>query len=390
MRSLTPAYDLPGTRPYGDRHLALMFDGRNDNLKRAGLIAFGARSSIPARAIESMLDRLVELARPFVSRVKEIGLDVRLTKLLAELIKTRLADLEADRRPAFEHHRPGAKRNRLRSSSSPARRRAMGLRSTAALAVISLLAAGCTATRTQVQMDREPSTFRSPVMQTEMAKVVDKAVQGQDFAALSGKTAVVEVNGLFPQTSTDLLAFVKTAIEAKASQQGVRVVAAVPCTPTGAVGALSPSSEAVTPLCIPTTLPDYRIVVSVEVGGVERTVRRELRVGKLIGQLAITGAVPLTALALGVVFIGAFIYFAPVAAAFLVAGAAWMILSPPTEDFVRLRSKAQLLVHRLPREGGGISVRSDGGHSDIELRPDDSEGFEAEDPIPTRVFQFRH
>ena len=266
----------------------------------------------------------------------------------------------------------------------------MSLRSMAMLGVISFVAFGCTATRTQVQMDREPSTFRSPVMQAELAKVVDKAVQGQDFALLSGKTAIVEVNGLFPQTHTDLLAFVRTAIEAKASQQGVKVVAAVPCTPTGAVGALSPSSEAVTPLCLPTTLPDYRIIVSVEVGGVEKTVRRELKVGKLIGQLAVTGAVPLTALALGIVFTGAFFYFAPVAAAFLVGGAIWMILSPPTEDFVRLRSKTQLLVHRLPREGGGFSVRSDGGHSDIELRPDDSDGFEAEEPIPTRVFQFRH
>ncbi len=266
----------------------------------------------------------------------------------------------------------------------------MLLRSTVLLGTICLLVTGCTATRTQVQMDREPSTFRSTVMQGQMAKVVETAVLKQDFSALAGKTAVVEVNGLFPQTNTDMLAFVRTAIEARASQQGVKILAGVPCTPTGAVGALSPSSEAVTPLCLPTVLPDYRLVVSVEVGGVEKSVRRELQVGKLIAQVLVMGALPLTAIAVGLVFSGAFFYFLPFAGVALVTGAAWMIISPPTEDFVRLRSKAQLLVHRIPREGGGTTVRSDGGNSDLELRPGDTDGFEAEEPIPTRVFQFRH
>lgn len=91
---LTPAYDLLSTRPYGDRHLALQIDGRDDNLKRAGVVDFGRRQSIPLRALEAMLDRLTTLARPFLAKVSQIGLPAAQTKTLVELMKKRLADLE--------------------------------------------------------------------------------------------------------------------------------------------------------------------------------------------------------------------------------------------------------------------------------------------------------
>src|SRR5687767_6291242 len=68
---------------------------------------------------------------------------------------------------------------------------AMTPRSLSLLGVLLFLGTGCTVTKTQVQMDRERSTFRSPVMQWHMAKVVDEAVRRQDFSALSGHTAVV-------------------------------------------------------------------------------------------------------------------------------------------------------------------------------------------------------
>ncbi len=91
---LSPLYDVLSTRPYLDLHLALKIEGRDDNLKRAHLIDFGRRFNLPARAIASRLDRMIGLAAPFIARVKEIGFEPRTTKLLIDLMKRRLADLQ--------------------------------------------------------------------------------------------------------------------------------------------------------------------------------------------------------------------------------------------------------------------------------------------------------
>lgn len=94
LLSLTPAYDLLSARPYKDLKLALKFEGRDDNVKRRHFIEFGARFQVSARAVEARLDRLVARAKPFISRVKELGYDARLTKQLADLMKKRLDDLK--------------------------------------------------------------------------------------------------------------------------------------------------------------------------------------------------------------------------------------------------------------------------------------------------------
>lgn len=90
---LSPAYDLLSSRPYGDRKLALKFEGRDDNVKRKDLLAFAERFGVPPRAVENRLDRLLAQASPFIPRVKELGYDARLTAQVVELMKKRLADL---------------------------------------------------------------------------------------------------------------------------------------------------------------------------------------------------------------------------------------------------------------------------------------------------------
>ncbi len=92
---LSPAYDLLSSRPYKDLKLALKFEGRDDNLKRRDFIEFGKRFGVLQPAVESRLDRLVARAAPFLTRVKEIGFDARLTKQLVDLMKKRLAALTA-------------------------------------------------------------------------------------------------------------------------------------------------------------------------------------------------------------------------------------------------------------------------------------------------------
>lgn len=91
---LSPAYDLLSTRPYKDLKLALKFEGRDDNVKRAHFIEFGRRVGVARKAVEARLDRIVSRATPFIARVGEIGLDPRNTRLLSDLMKKRRAELK--------------------------------------------------------------------------------------------------------------------------------------------------------------------------------------------------------------------------------------------------------------------------------------------------------
>jgi serine/threonine-protein kinase HipA len=91
---LTPAYDVLSTLPYGDTHMALKLDGKDDNLRRTSFASFGERHGVRKAAVTAMLDEIVENARPFLSRLGEIGFDAKKTKHLERVIRKRLGDLE--------------------------------------------------------------------------------------------------------------------------------------------------------------------------------------------------------------------------------------------------------------------------------------------------------
>ncbi|MCP3165839.1 type II toxin-antitoxin system HipA family toxin [Myxococcus qinghaiensis] len=93
---LSPAYDLLTTRPYGDTRMALKFEGRDDNLKRAHFLAFGTRFGVKEGALVKQLDKLCAAATPWLERLDEIGFDERETRLLRETMKKRLQDLADD------------------------------------------------------------------------------------------------------------------------------------------------------------------------------------------------------------------------------------------------------------------------------------------------------
>ena len=56
----SPCYDILCTSIYGDEKMALMLDGKNENLKQKNFIDFGIRYNVPALTIESMLNKLVK------------------------------------------------------------------------------------------------------------------------------------------------------------------------------------------------------------------------------------------------------------------------------------------------------------------------------------------
>ncbi|RKI04027.1 type II toxin-antitoxin system HipA family toxin [Corallococcus sp. AB038B] len=92
---LSPAYDLLTTLPYGDQRMALKFEGRDDNLRRAYFIAFGERYGVNAKAVSAMLDKMCVSAEPWLERLEEIGFDTRGTTFLRRTMHKRLGELRA-------------------------------------------------------------------------------------------------------------------------------------------------------------------------------------------------------------------------------------------------------------------------------------------------------
>jgi len=90
---LSPAYDLLSTLPYGDRKMALLVDGRDDNLKRQGLVAFGRRFGVRPAATTGILDELCDASPEWIDRVDEIGLDPKKSADLRRTMTKRRKDL---------------------------------------------------------------------------------------------------------------------------------------------------------------------------------------------------------------------------------------------------------------------------------------------------------
>ncbi|MCB0384894.1 MAG: HipA domain-containing protein [Bdellovibrionales bacterium] len=92
---LTPFYDLICTYIYKDRKMALKLDGKDDNIKRKSLIQFGARHGLAQRAIEGMLDSMLEKFEKHHHLILEFeGLMKADQSLLKKMIKSRTQDLD--------------------------------------------------------------------------------------------------------------------------------------------------------------------------------------------------------------------------------------------------------------------------------------------------------
>lgn len=93
----TPAYDLLTTQPYtGWRDpMALDLFGRANRFRRRHFVDAGEHLGLRRRALDRMLDELVESAAPWPDRCQEIGFDARQTELLQAMLRERIAALGA-------------------------------------------------------------------------------------------------------------------------------------------------------------------------------------------------------------------------------------------------------------------------------------------------------
>ncbi len=86
----TPAYDLISTIPYGDRYLALSFDGKNSNLNISNFIRFASMFGLSQKAVVGQLIHICERHMPWLDRLHEIGLEDPATDKLRSVLVSKL------------------------------------------------------------------------------------------------------------------------------------------------------------------------------------------------------------------------------------------------------------------------------------------------------------
>jgi len=91
---LSPCYDILCTALYGDDKMALLFDGKNNNIKRKNFVDFGKRYGLTASLVESMLDKLIPKFNKHYENIFLLDIAKEKEKHLRTFFKKRIKDLE--------------------------------------------------------------------------------------------------------------------------------------------------------------------------------------------------------------------------------------------------------------------------------------------------------
>ena len=87
---VTPAYDVPSSRPYGDTTMALPINGRHrEDIGRADFLALGASAGLRGRAVERALDELCERVGAWIDDISNLPFDVAVLRKLRRAVEYR-------------------------------------------------------------------------------------------------------------------------------------------------------------------------------------------------------------------------------------------------------------------------------------------------------------
>jgi serine/threonine-protein kinase HipA len=90
LLALSPCYDIVSTLPYGDKGMAVPLRGRDDNFTKSDFSSFAAQYSIPPKAIETSIAKMIHTALPWLDRLPEIGFEAKTEVFLKETIQERI------------------------------------------------------------------------------------------------------------------------------------------------------------------------------------------------------------------------------------------------------------------------------------------------------------
>jgi len=87
---VSPAYDIPSSHAYGDQTMAIRIGGLDrEDIGRAQFLALGDAVGLPAKAVESVLDRLLKRLPPWLDRLDSLPYDQRKVHKLGKAIRYR-------------------------------------------------------------------------------------------------------------------------------------------------------------------------------------------------------------------------------------------------------------------------------------------------------------
>lgn len=92
---VAPAYDMPSTLPYGDVAMALRLSGRRENLTRKAFRDLGAALRLPEKAVERVLDDVLEVTEPLLGDLRSgaLRLSANATRTVVRQLSRRRRDL---------------------------------------------------------------------------------------------------------------------------------------------------------------------------------------------------------------------------------------------------------------------------------------------------------
>jgi serine/threonine-protein kinase HipA len=92
--TLSPAYDLLSTLPYGlDDHMALKLDGKDLHFKADDFVQFGMRFGIPERAVRHMLSQVCSGVLTNIGDLDRIGFETKIVTRMREAMLSRCDQL---------------------------------------------------------------------------------------------------------------------------------------------------------------------------------------------------------------------------------------------------------------------------------------------------------
>jgi hypothetical protein len=230
-------------------------------------------------------------------------------------------------------------------------------------------------------------------------QAVVNAARSLNLARYAGRSGIVEVNGVFPHSASDLLEYVASALEGEMARAGMRVIPHPTPAPVRPENGGQPL-VLVTPNAQEQPQPDVRVVASLDWGGIDMRDQQYVVWKNAIAQLA----VGVGGFAIGVATIvggintsspGAFSgdHAATDYAAVIVGGLftlggpitalVWSAIDRPMAHQTTLAGRVRITLRAIPNAGGIMPAEATGeGESHIVLDPATSSGYSHELVLP--------
>ena len=238
-----------------------------------------------------------------------------------------------------------------------------------------IVATGCGYTKEYAPIRIQPFSPRQPNQQRLVAQATVVAVQqaaaGAALQRYSGRTARVEVDGVFPHSDTDLLNYVGSVVAGEAARVGIRVL---PPKDDDKDKVVVYGGRAGKPVPDEEPEAEIRLVASVDWGGIDLVERRHTNGWPLAGWIILPILGPLIGASLaddGFEELGIPLIYGSV-----LGDVAWIIFGDTTGHTFTMLGRTRVTLRAIPQVSGLAAAFGVGeGESSIVIDTDSDSGY---------------